>query len=68
MLSVVPRAPLPDTPEQMVSLAPELEALPIVAQRVMAMVRDDSVTIERIASGSEEESATVDEFADHTRP
>jgi putative nucleotidyltransferase with HDIG domain len=50
MLSVVPRAPLPDTPEQMVSLAPELEALPIVAQRVMAMVRDDSTTIERIAA------------------
>ena len=50
MLSVVPRAHLPETPEQMVSQAPELEALPIVAQRVMAMVRDDSATVERIAA------------------
>src|SRR5207245_3570948 len=39
-----------ETPEQMVSQAPELEALPIVAQRVMAMVRDDSATVERIAA------------------
>ena len=50
MLSLVPRAPLPETPEQMVSLAPELEALPIVAQRVMAMVRDDTATLDRIAA------------------
>lgn len=50
MLSVVPRAPLPETPEQIVSLAPELEALPIVAQRVMAMARDDRATVERVAA------------------
>jgi putative nucleotidyltransferase with HDIG domain len=50
MLSVVPRAPFPETPEQMVSLAPELEALPIVAQRVMSMLRDDTATLERIAA------------------
>ena len=31
-------------------MAPELEALPIVAQRVMAMVRDDNTTFERIAA------------------
>ena len=50
MLSVVPRAPLPATPEQLVSVAPELEALPIVAQRVLAMVRDDSTSVDRIAA------------------
>ena len=50
MMSVVPRAPLPATPEQLVSLAPELEALPIVAQRVLAMVRDDRATLDRIAA------------------
>ena len=50
MLSVVPRAPLPATPEQLVSVAPELEALPIVAQRVLAMVRDDSASVDRIAA------------------
>jgi putative nucleotidyltransferase with HDIG domain len=50
MLNVVPRAPLPATPEELVSVAPELEALPIVAQRVLAMVRDDSATVDRIAA------------------
>jgi putative nucleotidyltransferase with HDIG domain len=50
MLSIAPWAPLPETPEQMVSRAPELEALPVVAQRVMAMVRDDRTGIDRIAA------------------
>ena len=50
MLNVVPRAPLPATPEELVSVAPELEALPIVAQRVLAMVRDDSASVDRIAA------------------
>jgi putative nucleotidyltransferase with HDIG domain len=49
MLSVVPGAPLPDSPEQMVSAAPELEALPVVAQRVLAIVRDDNTTIDTIS-------------------
>jgi len=50
MLSVVPRAPLPESPEQIVSSAPELEALPVVAQRVMAMVRDERTTVDQIAA------------------
>jgi putative nucleotidyltransferase with HDIG domain len=50
MLSVAPWSPLPETPEQMVSCAPELEALPVVAQRVMAMVRDERTSFERIAA------------------
>jgi len=50
MLSVVPRAPLPESPEQIVSNAPELEALPVVAQRVMAMVRDERTTVDQIAA------------------
>src|SRR5437773_2389400 len=49
MLSVVPRGPLPTTPEQMISSAPELEALPVVAQRLLAIVRDENTTIDTIA-------------------
>jgi len=49
MLSIGPRMPLPESPEQMISSAPELEALPVVAQRLMAMVRDDRTTIDTIA-------------------
>jgi putative nucleotidyltransferase with HDIG domain len=50
MLSVGHRAHLPSSPEQMVSSAPELEALPVVAQRVLAIVRDDRTTIDTIAN------------------
>jgi putative nucleotidyltransferase with HDIG domain len=49
-LSVTPRQPLPESPEQMVSSAPELEALPVVAQRVLAIVRDERTTIDHIAN------------------
>src|SRR5438067_11886246 len=49
MLSVVPRGPLPGTPEQLVTSAPELEALPVVAQRLLALVRDPNATIEGMA-------------------
>ena len=50
MLSIGPRMPLPESPEQMISSAPELEALPVVAQRLMAMVRDDRTTVDTIAN------------------
>src|SRR5579859_2303318 len=50
MLSIGPRLPLPESPEQMISSAPELEALPVVAQRLMAMVRDERTTTEMIAN------------------
>src|SRR5205807_2904162 len=50
MLSIGPRMPLPESPEQMISSAPELEALPVVAQRLMAMVRDDRTTIDTVAN------------------
>ena len=49
MLSVVPKAPRPATPEQMISSAPELEALPVVAQRVLAIVREENTTLDTIA-------------------
>jgi putative nucleotidyltransferase with HDIG domain len=49
MLSVAPRAPLPTTPEQMISSAPELEALPVVAQRLLAMVREANTTVDTIS-------------------
>jgi putative nucleotidyltransferase with HDIG domain len=50
MLSVVPGAPLPTSAEQVVSSAPELEALPVVAQRVLAIVRDERTTVGAIAT------------------
>ena len=50
MLSIGPRMPLPESPEQMINSAPELEALPVVAQRLMAMVRDERTTIDSIAN------------------
>jgi putative nucleotidyltransferase with HDIG domain len=40
---------LPESPEALVAAAPELEALPVVAQRVLADVRDERTTIEGIA-------------------
>jgi putative nucleotidyltransferase with HDIG domain len=49
MLNMGSRVPLPESPEQMISSAPELEALPVVAQRLMAMVRDQRTTLETIA-------------------
>jgi putative nucleotidyltransferase with HDIG domain len=50
MLSVVPSALLPASAEQVVSSAPELEALPVVAQRVLAIVRDERTTVGAIAT------------------
>ncbi len=50
MLSIGSRMPLPESPEQMISSAPELEALPVVAQRLMAMVRDKRTTVDAIAN------------------
>jgi putative nucleotidyltransferase with HDIG domain len=49
MLSVVAPAQLPDSPEEMVRRAPELEALPVVAQRVLAIARDSRTSVARIA-------------------
>jgi putative nucleotidyltransferase with HDIG domain len=49
MLSVALRAPLPATPEQMISSAPELEALPVVAQRLLAIVREENTTVDTIS-------------------
>src|SRR5258708_32044363 len=49
MLSVAPKVPLPESPELMVSSAPELEALPVVAQRVLSIVRDQRTYIDRIS-------------------
>jgi putative nucleotidyltransferase with HDIG domain len=46
---LAPTMPLPESPDDMVRSAPELEALPIVAQRVLSIVRDDEATTETIA-------------------
>ena len=48
MLSIVPAAPIPSSPEELVGAAPELEALPLVAQRLLVMLRDPSSTVDRI--------------------
>jgi putative nucleotidyltransferase with HDIG domain len=40
---------LPDSPEHLLAAAPDLEALPIVAQKVLAIVRDERATVEGIA-------------------
>jgi putative nucleotidyltransferase with HDIG domain len=40
----------PQTPEALVAAAPELEALPVVAQRVLALVRDERATVLDIAN------------------
>jgi putative nucleotidyltransferase with HDIG domain len=48
VLSVAPQIPLPDSPEAMVRSAPELEALPVVAQRVLALARDERTTIDSV--------------------
>src|SRR5260370_32505251 len=50
MLSLGSKMPLPESPEQMISSAPELEALPVVAQRLMSMVRDDRTSVDAIAT------------------
>jgi putative nucleotidyltransferase with HDIG domain len=50
MLSVKPRAPIPASPELLVTSAPELEALPAVAQRVLVLLQNPSSTIDRIAT------------------
>jgi putative nucleotidyltransferase with HDIG domain len=49
MLSVAPKVPLPESPELLVSSAPELEALPVVAQRVLSGLRDERTTVDGIA-------------------
>jgi putative nucleotidyltransferase with HDIG domain len=50
LLNATGRKPLPESPEQLVSSAPELEALPVVAQRVLAILRDERTTLEKIAT------------------
>lgn len=50
MFSVVPEARSPDTPEQILSAAPELEALPVVGQRVLALLQDEHATLDAIAA------------------
>lgn len=49
MLSITPRAPLPCSPETLVAAAPELEALPAVAQRALVLLREPSTTVSVIA-------------------
>ena len=49
MVSAASPTRLPESPEALVAAAPELEALPVVAQRVLADVRDERMTIEGIA-------------------
>jgi putative nucleotidyltransferase with HDIG domain len=49
LLKMAGKVPLPESPEQLVSSAPELEALPIVAQRVLSILRDERTTLEKIA-------------------
>jgi putative nucleotidyltransferase with HDIG domain len=49
MLSVFPRGPLPVAPEELVAAAPELEALPVVAQRLLVILRDPNTSFDRIA-------------------
>ena len=70
MLSMAPRAPLPVTPEQLVTSAPELEALPVVVQRLMVVLRDPTATVESIARllGTDQAlAATVLRFANSAR-
>jgi putative nucleotidyltransferase with HDIG domain len=70
MLSMVPRAPLPATPEQLVTSAPELEALPVVVQRLLVVVRDPTAPVEGIARllGADQAlAATVLRFANSAR-
>jgi putative nucleotidyltransferase with HDIG domain len=50
MLNAGRKMPLPDSPEQMISSTPELEALPVVAQRLMAMLRDERTTMDTLAT------------------
>jgi putative nucleotidyltransferase with HDIG domain len=50
MLVGVPPTPRPDSPEQLLARAPDLEALPAVAQRVLTVVRDERATVDGIAS------------------
>jgi putative nucleotidyltransferase with HDIG domain len=61
MLSVVPPASRPESPEQLIASAPELEALPVVAQQVLAVVRDERATIDSIAGllGTDQALASV---------
>ena len=70
MLSVVPPAPLPASPEQLVTSAPELEAMPVVAQRLLVMVRDERSTVDSIAnllSTDQALAAAVLRFANSAR-
>jgi putative nucleotidyltransferase with HDIG domain len=49
LLNTAGKMQLPDSPEQLVSSAPELEALPVAAQRALAILRDDRTTVDKIA-------------------
>jgi putative nucleotidyltransferase with HDIG domain len=50
LLNVAGKVPLPDSPEQLVSSAPELEALPVVAQRALAILRDERTSVDMISN------------------
>ena len=57
MLSVAPRGPRPTAPEEVVSAAPELKALPVVAHRLLEMLRDPNTTVNGIAQLLETDQA-----------
>lgn len=49
MAGSIPRTRLPQSPEALVAAAPELEALPVVAQRAMALMREERASVDGIA-------------------
>jgi HD-like signal output (HDOD) protein len=66
MLSMAPRVSLPASPEQLVTSAHELEALPVVVQRLLVVVRDPTASVDAIARllGTDQAlAATVLRFA-----
>ena len=69
MLSVAPKIPVPESPELLVSSAPELEALPVVAQRVLAGSSNEgeSRQAQSNVSAAAEELASLEEQIGLTR-
>jgi putative nucleotidyltransferase with HDIG domain len=51
------RFPVAESPERLVGAAPELEALPLVAHRVLSLLRDDRTSIGALASVLETDQA-----------
>jgi putative nucleotidyltransferase with HDIG domain len=54
-----------DTPERLVGAAPELEALPLVAHRVLSLLRDDRTSIGTLASLLETDQALASAVLRH---